>query len=356
MRTPYALAAAGCLVVLSWGAQAASAKDSPDPVAALVDGHVITVAEVEAKAKDDLARENANYAEAQRRAANAHRATLQALREATLEGMIRERALAAEASATGKSADDIVASFAAHDPTDEEMRAYYKANATPSAPPYDQVVGVIHERLLAQASEQAEAELVRSLRAHHPVEWRLARERLEVAAAGPSRGPADAPVTLVEFADFQCPYCGRLETVLKPVLARYPTTVKFVYRQLPIPQLHPNALLAAQASVCAEQQGQFWPVHDALFELFLGKGTLDATTLPAIGEAAGLDSTAFQACLASGKADAVISRDTTDADQIGVEGTPALFVNGRPLRGVVSEDTLRDAIDEELARVSRTRG
>jgi protein-disulfide isomerase len=355
MRSSYALVA-GCLVALTLTAEAAPKAPAVDPVAALVDGQPITVAEVEAKAKDDIAREDAQYAEAQRRAANAHRATLQALREATLEGMIRDRTLAAEATATGQTADAIVAAHASPEPTDEEMRAYYKANATPSAPPYDQVIGVIRERLQAEGRQKAEAELVRSLRERHAVEWRLARERLTVSTDGPSRGPAQATVTLVEFADFQCPYCGRLESVLKPVLARYPDSVKFVYRQLPIPQLHPSALLAAQASVCADRQGQFWAVHDALFALFTGKGTLDGNTVATLGEAAGLDATAFGECLSSGQANDVITHDVAEADQLGVEGTPALFLNGRPLRGGVSEDTLRDAIDEELARLARARG
>ncbi len=357
MRFTPALGLVAALTLLSGSATAAPTPVAAlDPIAATVDGQAIAVAEVETRVSAELAHEESNYRETLRRAEFSHRATVQALREAGLEGLIRERTLAAEAQATGQQPDQILAAHIAADPTDEEMRAYYQANATASAPPYDQVVSVIRERLQAESRQKAEAELARILRAHHTVEWRLARERVEVTAEGPARGPANAPVTLVEFADFQCPYCNRLETLLKSALARYPTQLRLVYRQLPIPQLHPGAQLAAQASLCAAEQDRFWPLHDALFVFFAGKGTLEGSTLSTLGEAVGLEPAAFSTCLNAGRVDALIARDTADADRLGVEGTPALFLNGRPLRGGVSEDSLRDAIDEELALLARPRG
>lgn len=353
MSIRFLVALTGLLVVTS---ALASPKTAQEPIAASVDGQPITIAELDAKAAADLAREDENYKETLRRAERSHRATTQALREATLDGLIREKTLAAEAKATGQRPEDILAAHAAHEPTDEEMRAYYKANATPSAPPYEQVTDVIRTRLAAENRQKAETDLARTLRGHHAVEWHLPRERLEVAADGPSRGPADAPVALIEFADFQCPYCSRLEPLLKTVLERYPTQVKLVYRQLPIPQLHPEAERAAQLSLCAAEQDRFWPMHDALFTLFADRGTLDAVTLNALSETIGLKAESVQACLESGRTRSIIERDVKAADALGVEGTPSLFLNGRPLRGGVSEESLRDAIDEELALRAREHG
>jgi len=352
MRNRTVLSLFGMLVISAGVAQANT--PSAGSVAASVDGQPILLQEVEQKAAADLAKEEATFKETVRRAELAHRVTLQALREATLEGMIREKTLAAEAAKTGKTPDAILTEHAATEPTEDEMLAYYKANATPSAPPFDQVKRVIRDRLMADARQKADAELARDLRQRHAVEWLLPREHVNVASDGPVRGPENAPITLIEFADFQCPYCNRLESLLRSVLARYPTQLKLVYRQLPIPQLHPHAQLAAQTSLCAAEQNRFWPIHDSLFAFFADKGELDGNTLAMLGEAAGLDPEALSACLQSGRVDSLIARDVAAADALGVDGTPALFLNGRPLRGGVSEQSLTDAIEEELSRLSRT--
>jgi predicted DsbA family dithiol-disulfide isomerase len=337
-----------------WAGVAQATTPNAASIAASIDGQPILLQEVEEKAAGDLAKEDANFKETVRRAELAHRVTVQALREATLEGIIREKTLAAEAAKSGKNPEAILAEHTATEPTDDEMMAYYKANATPSAPPFDQVKRVIRDRLMADARQKADAELARDLRQRHAVEWLMPREHVNVASDGPIRGAENAPVTLIEFADFQCPYCNRLESLLRTVLARYPTQVKLVYRQLPIPQLHPQAQLAAQVSLCAAEQNKFWPIHDSLFAFFADKGELDGNTLAMLGEAAGLDPEALGACLQSGRVDPLIARDVAAADALGVDGTPALFLNGRPLRGGVSEQSLTDAIEEELARLGRT--
>jgi len=350
MRYRNTILLAGVLALLSITVIAAPAGHGS--VSATVDGKPILFSEIEAKAAGDIAREESSFNESQRRAQLAHRVMLQSLREATLEGLIRERTLAAESLATGKSVEEILATHTAAEPTNEEMLAYYKANATASAPPYDQVVNVIRERLQAQSEQKAQAALAHELRANHAVQWLLPREHLEVGIDGPTRGADNAPIILVEFADFQCPYCNRLEPLVKSALKHYPTQLRQVFRQLPIVQLHPGAQLAAQASLCAAEQSQFWPMHDALFAFFAAKGTLDESELALLGEGVGLESGSFDACLKSGRVDSIIARDTAAADQLGVDGTPALFLNGRPLRGGVTEETLFDAIDEELVRLA----
>lgn len=154
-----------------------------------------------------------------------------------------------------------------------------------------------------------------------------------VAVAGaPFKGRADAPLTLVEFSDFQCPFCSRHVIQTIPDLDKeYVQTgkVKYVYRNYPIESLHPMAFKAAEAAACADEQGKFWPMHD---RLFANQQSLAPAQLPAHAAAAGLDAGAFQQCFASGRFTAKIRKDMGDASAIGITGTPA-FVVGKTVAG-----------------------
>ncbi len=323
---------------------------SSDPAAAVIDREVIGIDEVNAKSNDAVAQENARYRAVQRHEEILHNTTVLALRESALQALIRDRALKAEAAKSGRSVDAISGDFAPKEPTEEQMRAYYAANASPSAPPYEQVRDVVRERVAAEAKGKAEADLLKYLRGKHEVRWMMPRERVAVTDAGPSKGNPSAKVTVVEFADFQCPYCGRLQPILADVLGQFPDDVRLVYRQLPIPQLHPSAYMAAQASICSDEQGHFFEMHDALFGHFASGTPLQAEDVMALGKRVGLDAEKFDSCLNSGRAKNVIDRDTVEADALGVEGTPAVFVNGRPMRGGITSEMLRDAITEELLK------
>jgi protein-disulfide isomerase len=112
-------------------------------------------------------------------------------------------------------------------------------------------------------------------------------------------------------------------------------------------------MIAAEASVCAAEQGRFWPVHDALFAFFRSQSALSPESVAALGEAAGLDTAQFSSCLSDHRAQSTVSGDSQAADGLGIEGTPALFINGRPLRGALSEQLLAEAVEEELARELR---
>ena len=172
--------------------------------------------------------------------------------------------------------------------------------------------------------------------------------RTEVATAGyPARGPATAPVTIVEFSDFECPFCGRLFPTLKAVENLYLDRVRIVYRQFPLRRIHPLAQKAAEASLCAHEQGRFWQMHDSLF------GDQEHLTVDALKARAvelKLDTTAFNACLDSGKQAAAIDKDLAEGAKAGVTGTPAMFINGRMIVGAQPFTAIQAVIDDELQR------
>lgn len=174
--------------------------------------------------------------------------------------------------------------------------------------------------------------------------------RVAVATAGhAAHGPADAPVTIVEFADFECPFCGGLFSTLKMIELAYPGKVRVVYRHFPLTKIHPYAQKAAEAAVCAGEQGRFWEMHDSLFR---SQRDLGVESLKRRAKELGLDVTAFDVCLDSGRTAARIKEDATDATKAGVRGTPTLFINGRMLLGNQPVE-LRAIIDDELARAAK---
>jgi protein-disulfide isomerase len=175
----------------------------------------------------------------------------------------------------------------------------------------------------------------------------LEPRREPVSADGPSRGPADARITVIEFADFQCPYCRRMEPVLRQMLERYPRDLRLVYRHMPLTNLHPDAMHAAQASMCAAPQGKFWEMHDALFA---DPPALSVAELKATAARLGLRAGEFDACLDSGRTEPVVKADAEDALAHGVDGTPGLFINGRFYSGALSPERLSSVIDDELQR------
>jgi protein-disulfide isomerase len=172
---------------------------------------------------------------------------------------------------------------------------------------------------------------------------------LVVTTGRPTRGPATAPVTIVEFTDYECPYCQEhFIKTLPLVLAQYGDRVKYVVMNLPIPQLHPDALGAAEAAECAADQGRFWEYHDRLFI----ESTLDRTTLGDIAEQVHLDSAAFARCVDT-RATAERVRDhMAQAKSLGVHSTPTFFVNGRIFHGAYPFEQFRPIIDSAIARAA----
>jgi protein-disulfide isomerase len=164
----------------------------------------------------------------------------------------------------------------------------------------------------------------------------------------PFMGPEDAPVTIVEFSDFQCPYCERAAVdVLPQVFAEYGDQVRLVYRDFPLTQIHPQALPAAIAAECADDQGKFWEYHDLLFA---NQSALDDASLEAYAGQLGLDQTAFDQCFSTQTPLEEIQGDYQDALSYGVSGTPTFFVNGVRVSGAQPFSVFQAIIDQVLAQ------
>jgi protein-disulfide isomerase len=158
----------------------------------------------------------------------------------------------------------------------------------------------------------------------------------------PSAGPATAPVTIVEYGDFECPICKESVAVLKQIRNLYPEQVRLVYRDLPLPA-HPQARPAAEAAQCAYEQGQFWAYHDALFAQ-----APEPPDYLKLAERLHLNTDAFSECLSGVQAKAAVSKDLEEAQRLGLSGTPTFFVNGWYMSGFQTLDTLREAVDRAL--------
>ena len=167
----------------------------------------------------------------------------------------------------------------------------------------------------------------------------------------PQRGPSDAWVTIVEFSDFQCPYCGVAEPTIEQVLARHPADARLVYKHFPLRQ-HADARPAANAAECARAQGPapdgyFWEMHDVLFA---NQAALDAASLAGYaGRIAGLDAAAWQACFDARQWDARVQADLDLGAGLGVSGTPTFAVNGQPLVGAAPLDTFEAVVEAARA-------
>ena len=162
----------------------------------------------------------------------------------------------------------------------------------------------------------------------------------------PSLGPADAKITIVEFSDFQCPYCRRFhDETYRALLDAYPGQIRFVYRNLPLTSIHPNAMPAAIASLCANDQNAYWDYHEKLF----GSETLDEATYVQYATDLGLDVDTFKACLTSGSHEAFIQQDMDFSLGLGVQSTPTFFINGLAVIGAQPLSNFKQLIDKELA-------
>jgi protein-disulfide isomerase len=297
-----------------------------DEVAARVDGEAITLAEVDETIKDDLYE----------------------LRRNALDNMIAERLVERAAKQAGRTPEEFMQGEVSRRSAvpDAEVQAYYDQHKDQMGErKFEDVAPQIRQGLEARRAQQAAREFVGSLREQAKVEVELERPRLEVAATGPARGPADAPVTIVEFSDYQCPFCRRVEPTVKQVLERYGDRVRFVYRHFPLDRIHPQARGAAEAAACADDQERFWEFHD---RLFADGSQLDAKSLESYAGELGLDVPRFQKCVAEGRFRDLVERDAAEGRRAGVSGTPAFFINGVKLSGAQPLDQFVEVIDQEL--------
>src|SRR6266540_1918344 len=202
------------------------------------------------------------------------------------------------------------------------------------------------------AEGQLRASYVRELRQKAGVKVLLEPLRVAVDVTGrPIRGNKDAPVTIVEFSDFQCPFCSRARPTVNKVRETYGDKVRVIFRNFPL-SIHPQAQKAGEAAGCAGEQGKFWEMHD---RLFANQAKLQVPDLKEHAAVLGLDPEAFRQCLDSGRHTADLQRDAEAGTGYGVSGTPSFFINGRPLVGAQPFESFAQVIDDELERVPKAR-
>jgi protein-disulfide isomerase len=180
---------------------------------------------------------------------------------------------------------------------------------------------------------------------------KLLDDAVQIPVTGaPVTGPANAPITLVEFSDFQCPYCATAVGEIANVLKAYPTSVKLIFKQFPL-ETHPQAAFAAAASLAAQRQGKFWQMHDALFA---HRNDLSRASIEGIAKGLGLDMTRFGTDVASTEVQEQVIRDVQDGDQAGVQGTPTVFINGQRYNGSLDLESLKPVLVDALKRSTST--
>ena len=316
---------------------ASPAPAPPGDVVAVIAGEPFTARQLEELAGPRLFQLRSQHYQAQRQ---------------ILDDAIATRLLDREAAERKVTVDELVkqeVTAKVAPVTEAEQKAFYEQNKPRFGPLAEaEALKRIETGLGQQRAAQRRAEFVETLRAKAGVRILLDPPRLAVGMAGdPSRGPADAPVTIVEFSDFQCPYCSRAIDTLKKIEENYAGKIRLVYRDYPLVSIHPNAARAAEAAACANDQGKFWPMHDLLFA---HQDKLEAADLKKNAADLGLDTAAFDQCLDSGRHAEGWRKDTEEAERYGVSSTPAFFINGRLLVGAQPYEAFAQVIDDELAR------
>jgi protein-disulfide isomerase len=316
---------------------AAPGADGPSGSAVvLVEGNGVklTLADLEQKRATSMFQARTAYYETERKA---------------LEDLVDESLLEQQASKEGVTVPQLlerhVNAVIPKDPSDEALRVYYEGVET--AEPYEAVRDKIVEALKQRRIAKAKAAYMQALRSQNPMIIRLAPPRAPIAMKEVAvRGAASPRVTLLEFADFECPYCQQFQPVLDKLEAEFKGKLAFAYKDFPLP-MHRDAEKAAEASHCAGAQGKYWEFHDMMF----AKKQLDPPALKNYATSLKLDTTAFTACLDSGQMAGVVKEHAAEAQALGLQGTPSFFVNGRAISGNATYEKLRAIIGEELSAV-----
>ena len=272
------------------------------------------------------------------------------LKKKALDSLIEQKLLEAAATKKGIPKEKLLeqeVDAKVQEPTDAELEAYYLGQKERLNRPFDEIKNQIRPGLKQAKIQQARQEYLKALRASGNVVILLTPPKVQVGYdPARLRGNPKAPVMIVEFSDFQCPYCRQVEPTLKNLLGKYGEKVSLAYRDFPITQIHPQAELAAEASRCAGEQGKFWEYHDQLYN----SSNLERVGLLEDARTLKLDEKQFDSCLASGKYKAEVERDVKEGTQAGVSGTPGFFINGVLVSGAQAPEAFGRVIEEELAR------
>lgn len=266
-----------------------------------------------------------------------------------LDELVSEQLVEVEAKAKGVTSEQLIATeitAKVAEPSDADIQKVYDDNkAQLQGQTLEQVKPRIVDFLKQQKGAERQQAYIDELKGKYKTTVALKAPRIEVSTGGrPVRGGEKAPVTIVEFSDYECPFCKRAEPTVQQVLKTYGDKVRFVYRHYPL-EFHAKARPAAEAAECANAQGKFWEFHDKVF----ASSDLGEAKLKAIAGEIGLDQAKFDECLAKQGGKSAVDKDMADASSVGVTGTPAFFINGRMISGAQPFEKFKEIIDQELA-------
>jgi len=311
------------------------ASQSGSTVVAVVDGTKITLADFERSRPQALFQARNTYADAEKKAIDAY-----------MDDYLLERQAKKENVSVAQLLELHVNSKIAKDPSDEALKVYYEGLDTTES--FESMRDKIKDHLRERRVGKAKDEYVQSLRKQASISITIAPPRTSVSTADARlRGVANAPLTLVEYADYECPYCQQIAPDLAKIEADFKGKIAFVYKDFPLP-MHPHAQKAAEAAQCAGAQNKYWEYHDAL----LSSKQLEIPQLKAAASAIGLDTGAFDKCLDSGQAVGEVKKNFNEGMDLGITGTPSFVINGRFISGSMPYEQLRQILDEELKSAS----
>jgi protein-disulfide isomerase len=263
-----------------------------------------------------------------------------------LEQFIDDRLLEMQAKKEGVTLDELLKRHVATnvpEPTEDQLRFYYEGVQTDE--PYEKARSNIIDTVHQLRTKKARGAYIGELRAQYGVVIELSQPSAHVEVGNaPRLGPENAPVQIIEFADYECPYCQEVNEDLRRVREQFPNQVSLVYKDFPLP-MHPLAPKAAQAARCAGAQGKFWEYHDSLFQT----KKLQMSQLKEEARALKLDSARFDQCLDSGEQIAPVKKDSQEGLRLGLQGTPSFFINGHFMSGAIGYMKLRETVMQELA-------
>lgn len=263
-----------------------------------------------------------------------------------LEEYLDDQVLEMQAKKESLSVDELVkrhASVTEPDPTEDQLRFYYEGVQTDEA--YETARPNILDTIHQLRAKKAREAYIASLRADYGVIVELSQPSARVEAGNaPRLGPESAPVQIIEYADYQCPYCQKVSSDLSRLREQFPDQVSLVYKDFPLP-MHPLAVQAAEAARCARAQGKFWQFHDFLFET----KKMEFADMKQEARELKLDSERFDQCLDKREPYADLKKDVQEAQHLGLTGTPSFFINGHFMSGAIGYAKLRETVMQELA-------
>lgn len=316
--------------------------NDPSAPVARIDGQTITWGELLAEAKAPLSAADAKHAE-----------EVQGIKSRVLDALIDRRLLESKAKKDGIAVEALIEREVTRkipEPEEEYLQSVYDATKATGRvlPPFPKVKDEIARYVKGQDFQHVRDAYLARLRSEAKVESLLPPllpPKVDVEASGPSRGDASAPVTIVEFSDYECEFCGAAEPVVSRVMQEYQGKVRLVFQSFPL-SIHRFSNKASEAALCAGEQGKYWDMHGLLFS---NQKALKPEDLAGYGKAIGLEWAAYSTCLDSGRMAASIEESRKAGERAGVTATPTFFINGRPISGSQSFERFKEIIDYELA-------